>query len=69
MAKTRAIRFSERDEALIAKFLEENEIFDFSTLARIAILNFIANPSVSFRPVKNLGQTKKAKRATSERLS
>jgi hypothetical protein len=49
---TKAVRFSEEDEKLIKKFIDENPYFDFSTLARIAILNFIKNPSLNLKPVQ-----------------
>jgi hypothetical protein len=52
MAKTRAIRFSDKDEKLIEAFLKNNPFFDFSTLARISILKFIENPRVDVKAIK-----------------
>lgn len=51
MSKTRAIRLADRDEALIQEFLDKNPLFDFSSLARVAILKFIESPSVEIKPV------------------
>lgn len=52
MAKTKAIRLSDADEALINEFLKTNPFFDFSSLARTAILAFIENPKLEFKAVK-----------------
>jgi len=52
MAKTKAIRISDREEELIQRFLKQNPFFDFSTLARTAILSFIENPEIKLIPVK-----------------
>ncbi len=35
----------------IERFLQQNQIFDFSTLARVAIRRFIENPSLEIRGV------------------
>ena len=52
MSKTRAIRISETDEDLIKEFLDSNPFFDFSTLARTAILSFIKDPRLEIVPIK-----------------
>ena len=52
MSKTKAIRLSESDEKLISEFLRMNPIFDFSSLARTAILAFIQDPKMRITPVK-----------------
>lgn len=52
MSKTRAIRFSAKEEQQIEEFLKANPLFDFSSLARMAILGFIKNPKVTIHPVK-----------------
>ena len=52
MSKTRAIRFSDKEDRLIEEFLAKNTFFDFSTLARTAILAFMKEPNLVFRPVK-----------------
>jgi hypothetical protein len=52
VSKTRAIRFSEQEEKQIEEFLENNPFFDFSTLAKMAILDFVKNPRITLHPVK-----------------
>lgn len=47
VAKVRGVRFSEKEEALIEEFLRKNQYFDFSTLAKISILEFIKRPEIS----------------------
>ena len=49
--KTRAIRFTLDEEKKITEFLNQNSFFDFSALARTAILNFIESPTVSIKPI------------------
>lgn len=49
---TKAVRFSEKEDKAIKEFLKNNPYFDFSTIARIAILNFIENPSLKLKPAK-----------------
>ena len=61
MSKTRAIRFSDQEEKQIQEFLKQNSFFDFSNLARTAILKFIQDPSLRLKPIKI------AKRPLSER--
>lgn len=64
MAKTRAIRFSETEEKLIQEFLKQNPFFDFSSLARTAILTFIQDPRLSLKAVKSArGQQSQTVRA------
>jgi len=50
---TKALRLSKQEEQLINEFLEKNPMFDFSTLARVAILNFIERPEIKLTPIKN----------------
>ncbi|MFT6631939.1 MAG: hypothetical protein ACJAS4_001900 [Bacteriovoracaceae bacterium] len=47
---SRAVRFSEQENEAIKTFLEKNPYFDFSTIARMAILKFIENPQIEFTP-------------------
>lgn len=47
---SRAVRFSESENEAIKKFLEDNPFFDFSTIARMAILKFIENPQIELTP-------------------
>ena len=49
--KTKAIRFSESEEKLINEFLKKNPLFDFSTLARTSILQFMERPELIITPV------------------
>jgi hypothetical protein len=51
MAKVRGVRFTIQEEALIEEFLQKNPFFDFSTLSKIAILEFIKKPELYFTPV------------------
>jgi hypothetical protein len=51
MAKVRGVRFTEQEETLIEEFLKKNPFFDFSTLSKVAILEFIKRPSINFTPV------------------
>ena len=46
---SRAVRFSEQENEAIKNFLEKNPYFDFSTIARMAILKFIENPQIESR--------------------
>lgn len=60
MALTKAIRLSASEMDSISEFLRQNPFFDFSSLARTAILNFIQNPTVSIRPlVRPVGSVEK----------
>ena len=47
----KAVRFSKEDEKLIEEFLKKNPFLDFSTMARIAILNFIKKPEIKLNSV------------------
>lgn len=51
MSKVRGVRFSDQEEELIEEFLKRNPLIDFSTLSKIAILEFIKNPQISLVPV------------------
>jgi hypothetical protein len=48
---SRTVRFKSNEVRLIDEFLEKNPVFDFSTLTRIALLEFIKNPSLEIYPV------------------
>ena len=48
---TRTVRFEKKEAALIDDFLSQNEFLDFSTLARLAISQFIENPILKIKPV------------------
>lgn len=47
---TKAVRFNDKEEKAIKDFLEKNPYFDFSTLARMAIINFIEKPELRLKP-------------------
>lgn len=49
---TKAVRFNEKEDKAIKEFLERNSFLDFSTLARMAILSFIENPTITLKPAK-----------------
>ena len=49
---TRAVRFSEKEDLAIKSFLASNPYLDFSTLARISILNFLEKPDLQLKPLK-----------------
>lgn len=51
MGKVRGVRFSDEEERLIEEFLRKNSLLDFSTLAKIAILEFIKRPQINLTPV------------------
>jgi hypothetical protein len=61
MSKTRAVRLSDKEERQIEEFLNANPFFDFSTLARMAILEFIKNPKITIQPIKQTSQRKDRK--------
>lgn len=50
---TKAVRFNEKEDRAIKEFLEQNPYFDFSTLARIAILRFVERPDLKLIPIKS----------------
>ena len=54
VAKVRGVRFTEQEEAMIEEFLRKNSFFDFSTLAKVAILEFIKKPELNFTPVTQI---------------
>jgi hypothetical protein len=59
---TRAVRFSDKEEKAIQDFLSKNPFFDFSTLARMAIINFVEKPVLHLKPTQ-VGTKKDNKRA------
>ncbi len=63
---TRTIRFSDEDMRDIDKFLSENRIFDFSTLARVAIREFIENPVIEIKGIGELDPKKKKRREVTQ---
>lgn len=63
MSKIRGVRFNEKEEALLEEFLAKNPFFDFTTLAKIAILGFIKAPQINLKAVSD----KQKKGAENER--
>jgi hypothetical protein len=59
--KPRAVRFSEQEEKEIQKFLKMNPLLDFSTLARMAIGQFMKDPKFEMTPLNNNLVKKKEK--------
>ncbi len=49
---SRALRLSAKDVKDIDRFLAENPIFDFSTLARVAIRQFIESPNIKIKGIQ-----------------
>lgn len=49
---TRAVRFSDEENEAIKEFLKNNPFLDFSTVAKMAILNFIEKPDIQLKPTK-----------------
>lgn len=63
--KARAVRFSDQEEKEIQEFLETNPLLDFSTLARMAINQFMKKPEFEITPLKNHVTKKKDKELSS----
>ena len=55
---TRAVRFSTEENERINLFLKENPVMDFSTLARLAINQFIESPEIKLTPINEIQKTK-----------
>lgn len=51
MSKIRAIRLNPEEEKLVQSFLQKNPLFDFTTLVRAALREFIRRPQVSLTAV------------------
>lgn len=51
MSKIRAVRLSPEEEKLVQSFLQKNPLFDFTTLVRAALREFIRRPQVSLTAV------------------
>lgn len=59
MGKVRGLRFTELEEKQIDEFLKANPLIDFSTVARIAILEFVKNPKINLVPVRPVAEKEK----------
>jgi hypothetical protein len=53
MSKVRGIRFNAKEDALVEEFLAANPLIDFTTLAKVSILEFIKKPQINLRAVGN----------------
>lgn len=58
MSKVRGVRFTDKEGAQIEEFLNKNPLLDFSTMAKVAILEFIKNPKFNLTPVKQASAKK-----------
>lgn len=63
MSKVRGIRFTDKEESQIEEFLTKNPLLDFSTMAKLAIQEFIRKPTFSLNPIKHSMTKKDAKNA------
>jgi len=52
MSKVRAVRLPPAEDKQIQEFLRRNPFFDFSTMTRLALMQFIENPELTLKPVK-----------------
>ncbi len=51
MSKVRGIRFNKKEDSLVEEFLKVNPLIDFTTLAKISILEFVKKPQITLKPV------------------
>jgi len=58
---SRTVRFKETDLELIEEFLKKNPFFDFSSLTRLAVLEFIKKPTLQITPVAANGRSPEAR--------
>jgi hypothetical protein len=58
----KALRLSHSEMKQIELFLKQNPMFDFSSLARTAIQEFIRNPRVTIVPLKVANRTSTPKK-------
>ena len=57
----RTVRFDQKELTKIDEFLKRNTFLDFSSLARMAINQFIEKPTIQIQPVrKNRTQSPRA---------
>jgi len=53
LSKIRAVRLSSAEEKLVLDFLKSNPLFDFSTIARMALRQFLEHPKLTFEKSTN----------------
>lgn len=51
MSKIRAVRLSPEEEKLVQSFLQKNPLFDFTTLVRASLREFMRRPQVNLTAV------------------
>lgn len=58
---SRTVRFKAEEIRLIEEFLKANPFLDFSTVTRLAVMQFIKSPNISIQPVtaSSKGSTKR----------
>ena len=59
----KTVKFSLEEISDIESFLAINPLFDFSTLARAAIKEFIRNPSIAIKPLNTKKRILKREKA------
>jgi len=64
---TKALRLSQEEWQLISSFLRDNPVFDFSSLARTAIREFIHNPKLTLNAVNKKSIHDSAQRESAPR--
>jgi hypothetical protein len=52
MSKIRAVRLSPEEEKLVQSFLQKNPLFDFTTLVRAALREFMRRPQMNLTAVE-----------------
>lgn len=50
----RTVRFDDKQLKRIEEFLKRNEFLDFSSLTRMAVDQFMRNPTVQIQPVSTI---------------
>jgi len=63
----KSIRLTEEEAYEIESFLNENPLFDFSTVARMALRDFIRRPIVRVKPLLKGGRIKNIRRKNEQR--
>jgi len=65
MAKNiRTVRLDEQQMKRIGEFLIRNPFLDFSSLARMAIDQFIMNPTIQIQPIADKKKVRQKERGT-----
>jgi hypothetical protein len=58
VGKTRAVRLSDEESRRVDQFIKLNPFFDFSSLVRTALMEFIAAPRLQIRPLAPNNESK-----------